>query len=186
MKHFHSADAYGSNPFVMFVNAYLHTLSTKFLRPISFAQPSVELGAGDGSLSDFVFAGRRLTLVSSVVPADIPHLAKRSIPEKIAIIDAEEIPLPGESVNFVFMVNTLYHIGNQGRAIAEVSRVLQRGGLFAFNYILPEYLLYASPGQRWLATLGVDRWRRTHLERLKQAHFIDVSMSFILRTPSWG
>ena len=82
--------------------------------------------------------------------------------------------MPDESVNFVFMVNTLYHIGDQGRAIGEISRVLRPGGLFAFNYIMPAYLMYASPGQRCLATIGLGVWRRKHLERLKQAHFIDI------------
>jgi SAM-dependent methyltransferase len=162
----------------MYVNAYLHTSCALLMRSLSpLEQPSVELGAGDGSFSEAALTGDRLTLLSSVVPTDAVHLQKRTIAQRVAIIDAEYLPFEGKSLKFVFMIDGLYHVAHQAQAIQEIARVLAPGGIFAFNYPVGDFFRRCFPPQRLFASLRLESLRRRDLDRLKRLHFVDELLS---------
>lgn len=177
-RHFFSCEAYTCSPFFMYVNAYLHTSCAQFMRSLSpIDQPSVELGAGDGSFSEAALAGTHLSILSSVVPSDAVHLQKRAIAHQVAIVDAEYLPFGGESIRFIFMIDGLYHVANQEQAIQELARVLAPGGTVAFNYPVEDFFRRCFPLQRLFASVRLESLRRRDLDRLKHQHFVDELFS---------
>ncbi len=177
-RHFFTCEAYSCSPFFMYVNAYLHTLCAQFMRSRTpLEHPSLELGAGEGSFSEATLTGSTLSILSSVLPSDGAHLRKRAVGERVAIMDVEDLPLESGCMRFIFMINGLYHVGDQPRAMAEIARVLAPGGIVAFNYPVEDIFLRCFPQQRLLSWLGWDGLRRGDLERLRRQHFVDEVLS---------
>jgi ubiquinone/menaquinone biosynthesis C-methylase UbiE len=89
--------------------------------------------------------------------------------------DMQEIPYEDESFGFVLSYNTIFHLLREGtkKAIAEVKRVLKKGGLFYVNFMTYEDGYYGEgkevgKGEFFLKNDdGTDRYRfflKDHLE----------------------
>ncbi len=172
-RRYFEGEAYDVPPFMMMVNAYLHTLCEEHLTSgAPLVEPSAELGAGEGSFSQIALTNRTITLISSVQPSDGAHLAQRSVARGAAIIDAEYLPLDASSMRSVYLIDTFYHIRNQKGALADIARSLQDGGVVSFNYVSHEFFHQVFPLVRWgLGPIG--RWE---LRRLKKRHYVDDVM----------
>ena len=115
----------------------------KQTRGITFKQPSMDLGWGDGYLSSILFDGKFTYNVDNGEANDL-HIAKRHHRyKKILLESAENMSLKDNSLNFVFSNSVIEHIPNNEALLKEVSRVLKKGGNFIFtspSHNFKEYL----------------------------------------------
>lgn len=72
---------------------------------------------------------------------------------KYCVLDAQTIPLPGESVAGVIANHMLYHVPNRGRALREVHRVLRPGGHL---YAATNGLEHMRELRDWVARFDAD------------------------------
>jgi ubiquinone/menaquinone biosynthesis C-methylase UbiE len=49
---------------------------------------------------------------------------------RLILADAKQLPFPPSSLDFVVSIHSLEHVGDPQRALAEINRVLRRGGWF--------------------------------------------------------
>jgi SAM-dependent methyltransferase len=105
----------------------------------------LELGAGTGKLTRLLV--RCFPRVVAVEPADaMRRLLAANAPGAEAVRGtAEEVPLPDASVDAVFIAEA-FHKFDGARALAEVARVLRRGGALV--------LLWNIPGGSWQPSIG--------------------------------
>jgi SAM-dependent methyltransferase len=134
----------------------------------------LEIGLGYGTVGQF-FGERRLDYHGlDISPGPVAMMAHRL--ELLGVGDAAarvkqgsalDIPHPDESLDVVVSIGCLHHTGNLTRAIAEVERVVRKGGQATV-------MLYNSHSYRRLVTMparmlreGVirDRARRAEVER---------------------
>jgi ubiquinone/menaquinone biosynthesis C-methylase UbiE len=95
----------------------------------------LEVGCGPGDLwrdnADRIAAGWAITLsdfTGGMVRKARENL--RAAPQRFgfAALDAQAIPFPGDTFDAVFANMMLYHVPDRARALAEIRRVLRRGG----------------------------------------------------------
>jgi SAM-dependent methyltransferase len=118
----------------------------------------LDLGAGTGKLTRALLAFG-LDAVAVEPQAPLRELLARAIgPERALDGLAEEVPLPNDSVALVTVADA-FHWFDQGRALAEVKRVLAPGGGFAVFSTAPNL-----SGTDWATELGamVESSRPAH------------------------
>jgi len=109
----------------------------------------LELGSGPGTFT--VGAARRVGPDGSVIAVDIqPEMIAR-VRKRVReaglsnvetyVASAYELPLDDESVDRAFLVTVLPEILDQGRALAELRRVLKAGGVLSIteDFLDPDY-----------------------------------------------
>ena len=96
----------------------------------------LEVGAGTGKLTRLLVA--RFARVVAVEPqAAMRRLLVRACPEaELVAGTAEEIPLPGASVDSVFAAEAFHRFDGE-RAVAEIARVLRPRGVLVLMWNLP-------------------------------------------------
>ena len=97
----------------------------------------LDLGAGLGESSVyFALKGARVTTVD-VSPGMVETalaLGKRFGVELIGVVSgAEDLDVPAESYDFVYIANTIHHVQNRDELFLRISRALRPGGRF-FSY----------------------------------------------------
>lgn len=109
-------------------------------------------GAGEGSVY-FALRGARCTATdcSAGMLAVAQRLAARhGASIETRQVDAERIPFPANTFDFVYAANVLHHVGRPERMLAEMHRVLKPGGRVCFwdplkhNPLIKVYRLLAS------------------------------------------
>jgi len=134
--------------------AYLGEVERRFLSESWFAQPEgappwsglipfdelrgkdvLEVGCGSGVHARLLArAGARLTavdLTSTAVAMTRRRLDLDGLSGTVVEADAEALPFPDASFDFVWSWGVLHHSADTGRALAEVARVLRPGGRLA-------------------------------------------------------
>src|SRR5207248_2003143 len=76
------------------------------------------------------YLGRRAArLVAGDTSPELLEEARRHVPDADLVhFSAEEFPFPDASFDVVLMLEMIYYVGNQERAIAEARRTLRNGG----------------------------------------------------------
>lgn len=115
----------------------------------------LELGSGKGDLWEAYFAEERLLAYNmEIVISDFSegmrdYMQNRYRGKRISIrqIDILDIPYEEETFDLVIANSMLYHVKDLDRAIAEVRRVMKKGGLFYASTLgihgMIEYLYHA-------------------------------------------
>jgi len=90
----------------------------------------VDVGCADGSITSRV---KKLKPRSNVIGVDLYKkaidFAKRKHPKiKFLVADARKLPFKKNSVDSVLCVETLEHVPNNKLAVAEIARILKKGG----------------------------------------------------------
>ncbi len=105
-----------------------------------FQQPVLDIGCGDGGITEIVF--------SHQIPLDvgidnnrlvIAKAKSRKIYKRVLLADATQLPFKANSFSTVISNSTFEHIQHDLKAVAEVSRVLRKGGKFIFTVPLPQF-----------------------------------------------
>jgi ubiquinone/menaquinone biosynthesis C-methylase UbiE len=135
--------------------AYLAEVERRFLGESWFAQPEgapaysglipfgtlegkdvLEIGCGSGVHARLLAeAGARVTaidLTPTAVEMTRRRLELHGLDGTVVEADAESLPFPDASFDFVWSWGVIHHSEDTGRVVAEVARVLRPGGRFAF------------------------------------------------------
>jgi SAM-dependent methyltransferase len=114
-------------------------------------QRALDVGAGPGLLSAALSA-----VVAEAVALDPSQaLLAHAPPEVRAVVgDAESLPFGDAEFDLVTCVNSLHHVADMPRTLAEMARVLRRGG----SIVVQDYLADPDPEQ-------AERWET--VERLR-------------------
>jgi SAM-dependent methyltransferase len=114
-------------------------------------QRALDVGAGPGLLSAALSA-----VVAEAVALDPSRaLLGHAPPEVRAVVgDAESLPFGDAEFDLVTCVNSLHHVADMPRTLAEMARVLRRGG----SIVVQDYLADPDPEQ-------AERWET--VERLR-------------------
>jgi len=98
----------------------------------SLAKGSVvlDLGAGDGRNSHYIkkaFPGVRIICLDLSLPRC--KRCKENVNTMVAQADAQEIPLRGETIDFLICSELIEHVEEEDKLLREIKRVLKAGGL---------------------------------------------------------
>jgi SAM-dependent methyltransferase len=117
---------------------------------LSFAEPLLDLGCGDGNILESLLDprdpprrpqqvyGLDINTQSAAIAAGRPTF------RGVVVADARRQPYPTATFACVVSVCVLEHIPGVEAVLAEVSRVLRLGGLFAFSVPTPAFLETAA------------------------------------------
>ncbi|MDP2586464.1 MAG: class I SAM-dependent methyltransferase [Candidatus Komeilibacteria bacterium] len=117
-------------------NVYYHNYFKKFLYRLPKSSVILEVGSGSGyDLFSVLEQGYNL-IASDISPASVGFIKKQVdvrfslLADKIIylVADGQNLPLPDNSVDAVFLVACLHHFENQHSALTEIARVLKPGG----------------------------------------------------------
>ncbi|MEZ5988526.1 MAG: class I SAM-dependent methyltransferase [Planctomycetota bacterium] len=128
----------------------------------------LEIGCGAGGLL------RRLARYGRVkgleLSPDLSRMARERSGQPTFCADAYEVPLPDASQDLVCLFDTIEHIPDEARALAEIRRVLRPGGLVFFS--VPAYQFLYSNNDR--VAHHCRRYTRRRLRRTCEAAGLEV------------
>lgn len=149
---------------------------------LSFSQigvkhPVLDLGCGFGEFAGVVF--NQIEMGIDINQKELGKALEGKRYKKVKWADARKLPFKDESYSTVISVSVLEHIEGAEKVIFEVSRVLKKGGIFAFSVPTPK--LYDNLiGTQALNFLGLkklaDKYYELHCRAFKHAN---------LRPASW-
>lgn len=119
---------------------------------VSFSQPSLDLGCGDGKIAEILFDEHFTYGVDNGEAKDVQEAVDSKRYQKIFLESAEKMSLPDSSVNFVFSNCVIEHIPDNEAVLRETSRILNKGGAFVFTVPsnnFPEYLFLTNTLASW-------------------------------------
>lgn len=165
-----------------FVARYPAQPATAFFRAIEIerlAQAMVaeglglDLGCGDGILTDILFA--RMRVKPRLVGVDIDPLeteaaAQYDFYERIHTVPAQAIPEADATFDYVFSNSVLEHIPDLDGVIAEISRTLKPGGRFWFTVPGPNFR--ANLAGSIVPGISRDRYLTDLDKRLAHFHYL--------------
>jgi 2-polyprenyl-6-hydroxyphenyl methylase/3-demethylubiquinone-9 3-methyltransferase len=119
--------------------AYFHEVLTERLHVDLKGLRVLDIGCGGGLLAEeFGRAGCRVTGVDPSGPslaAAAEHAAASGLDIDYRQAVAEELPFPDQSFDLVYCCDTLEHVTDTDRAVAEAVRVLRPGGYYLYDTI---------------------------------------------------
>ncbi len=142
------------------------------------------LDIGSGSGTDTLIAARLVGASGRVVALDMTAAMRAKLRRNAAVAgarnidilegNAEEIPLPDESVDVVTSNGVINLVPDKGRAVAEIARVLRPGGRVQIADIvvgtLPSDTCRAQP-QLWAECIVGATTEEDYVERFRQEGF---------------
>jgi len=145
-------------------------------KDIDFKEPSLDIGCGDGVISELLFDSKFTYGIDNGEAHDVEEAVKHNRYGKVLLESAEKMSLPNESLNFAFSNSVIEHIPNNGAVLSEVSRTLKPGGYFLFtspSRLFGKYLyftnLFNKIGLRFLA----DMYESKRNKMLNHYHILD-------------
>jgi ubiquinone/menaquinone biosynthesis C-methylase UbiE len=127
---------------------------------------TLDLGCGEGRFARALAAeGHEVTGVD--VSPELLDRARRAHPDGTYVVaDAEELPFADGAFDLVLAFNVLSCVGELGRAVDEVARVLTPGGRLCMSVVHPVY----TAGRRENGTWVIDDYatERLHTERVRR------------------
>ncbi len=138
----------------------LHDIAFKVLerglfRSVPMVQPSLDLGVGNGYVSNYIFRGQMPTVGSDPLMAPFQfHQEYRRYAHSLCI-DATQIPFERDTFATVYMVHSIDHVRDRGAVLAEMHRVLRPGGTVAFSD-LSEFAPELMPMGTLCKAMGLD------------------------------
>lgn len=135
---------------------------------VGFAGREVaDLGAGEGTLAVLLARFARKVVAVDQSPRMLDRLQEaaeaQGVADKIELVtgDLEALPLPDESMDAVFLSQTLHHAAQPAAAIGEAVRILRKGGhLVVLDLVKHEH--------EWVREEWADLWLGFELEEVKQ------------------
>ena len=104
----------------------------------------LDLGCGGGFMSEALARrGAKVTGIDPAAPAIAiaqRHAAEGNLAIRYLVASGERLPLPDQSIDHVVCVDVLEHVGDLGRVLDEIRRVLRPGGMLAFDTINRTFL----------------------------------------------
>jgi SAM-dependent methyltransferase len=130
-----------------YFRALLRAVESRFYQEIAFPTPVLDLGCGDGQFADITFD---YPLDVGVDPwwGPLREAQERYTYRLLSQADGARLPFPEGYFSSAISNSVLEHIPLVDDVLAELSRVLIPGAVFAFSV----------PNHRFLPTLSLGRW----------------------------
>lgn len=103
---------------------------------VDFKAPVLDLGCGFGEFAGVVFG--QLEMGIDINKKELNQALKGKKYANVRWADARKLPFSDKSYSTVVSVSVMEHILKPERVLKEVSRVLNKGGIFAFSVPTPE------------------------------------------------
>lgn len=167
-----------------------------------FIEPILDIGCGDGVFASMlfdepIFLGLDLTLKELILAK------KRRIYKYLTLANAEKLPFSSCAFNTVLSNCAIEHIVNLESVIAEIYRVLKKGGYFIFT--VPSEMREIYSPLPWIKEKGINffpnlinkllraLWHEHHIyppskwrERLKEVGFEVVTSRYFFPKESYA
>ena len=112
----------------------LRSIEAIVWKEYKFKHPILDIGVGEGVIDEVLFG--HLESIDSAIDNDpkcINVATKNKFYKKVSVASADNLPFKDDSFVTIIANSTFEHIKNDLKAISEVSRVLKKGGVFAFT-----------------------------------------------------
>jgi SAM-dependent methyltransferase len=103
-----------------------HTMAIPHLPPLEGLRV-LEIGCGRGGFSRYLASNGADLVAADFSPAAV-EMAARGLDGDVVVADIEAIPFEAGSFDLVVSLDTIEHVPNPTRAVAELTRVLKPGG----------------------------------------------------------
>jgi SAM-dependent methyltransferase len=145
--------------------ALWRAIEARLLSRLSFEQPVLDLGCGDGLVASILFREMLGKIaVGCDMSEDCVRLSKlQGIYEQVDIADACALPYSDEVFATVFSNCVLEHIPALEKALQEASRVLQKGGRLIFT-VPSEKLISNSKYYHHFKNRGQEKQALAYIE----------------------
>ncbi|MBZ4322083.1 bifunctional 2-polyprenyl-6-hydroxyphenol methylase/3-demethylubiquinol 3-O-methyltransferase UbiG [Streptomyces huiliensis] len=151
--------------------AYFHDVLTRRLRMDLDGLNVLDIGCGGGLLAEeFTRAGCRVTGIDPSQPsldAAAEHAKEQGLDITYRQGTAEELPFAEGEFDLVYCCDTLEHVTDVDRAVAEASRVLRPGGHYLYDTInrtFASWLVMVKMAQDWPSVSWAEKdlhvWRQ--------------------------
>ncbi len=128
--------------------AILRAVECRLMARVPLTSPVLDIGCGDGHFASIAYEGLPIDVGVDVMVRDLPEAAARQgVYRKVMFASGIALPFADASFNTVISNCVIEHIPDNGAVLAEISRVLRPGGVFATTLPsehFPEYLLGAT------------------------------------------
>lgn len=106
----------------------------------------LDVASGEGYGAALLAGLSRSVIGVEIDQASVDHAQAQYGNDKLRFLrgDALDLPLPDSSIDLVISFETLEHLSDQTRFLAEVRRVLRPGGVFVVS--TPERMVYSAAG----------------------------------------
>ncbi len=169
-------------------NIYFHQQSLKPILQLGINSTVLELGCGTGYDATFLLK-KGLIVVETDISAGQVHEAKKELIKKglrknahFYSTDAENIPFADESFNATFITATLHHLEHPVKALSEMRRCTEKGGIIViamepnryewilvigFGFSIMKKILLTVLGKRFAKKLKARTkdWREPNIEK---------------------
>ena len=128
--------------------AVLRAVECRFMAQVPLTSPVLDIGCGDGHFASIAYDKLPVDIGVDVMVRDLPEAAARhGVYRQVMFASGVALPFADRSFNTVISNCVIEHIPDNRAMLAEISRVLRPGGVFATT--LPsehfgEYLLGAT------------------------------------------
>ncbi len=128
--------------------AILRAVECRFMAQVPLVSPVLDIGCGDGHFASIAYDRLPVDIGVDVMVRDLAEAAaRRGVYRKVMFASGTALPFVDGSFNTVISNCVIEHIPDNRTVLAEISRVLRPGGVFATT--LPsehfgEYLLGAT------------------------------------------
>lgn len=154
--------------------AIWRALEARAFDNIAFEPPTLDLACGTGHFAR-ILLGEMLITGCDLDEITVRVAAKQKTLDALSVADARALPYPDSAFNSVLANCALEHIPDVAKVIAEVARVLEPMGLFAFT-VPSEYFNDFLLLPRLYRILGLQSRARKHIQwynAVQQHHHID-------------
>lgn len=137
--------------------ALIRANEIRHLDKVSFKNPILDVGCGDGFVAKIVMLNRKQKIDWGIdLSSDEIEYAKKSGSfKKCKVANVYDLPFKNKSFSTVFSNSVVEHIPNLDRAVSEMSRVLKKGGKFIITVPTPHLTSYLS-GVTLLKRIGLN------------------------------
>ncbi len=129
-KRFVNASRHGKRNLGILQQLFTH-FDTGTLRKV------LEIGCGAGTVAAHLSEIHGMQVTATDADPEQVHLAKSHYPEhenlRLLKADATDLPFEDAEFDMVLSLNVFHHIGDWGRVLSEVNRVLKPKGYFVFH-----------------------------------------------------
>jgi len=164
--------------------AFCRVPELEYASSLDVTVPTLDHCCGDGIFAYMAWKDIKIDAGCDILVDSIEQARRKNIYRRVDVCDvSKKMPYPDNTFNLVFNNSALEHILDLDSALSEVSRVLSKNGVFAFNVLNHRYFQWwplskksereYKAWQPFYHALSLEEWEK----RLNQAGLEVVSVN---------
>ncbi|HTR02173.1 MAG TPA: methyltransferase domain-containing protein [Thermoanaerobaculia bacterium] len=149
----------------------MRTIEAQILAGVEYPRPILDVGCGDGHFGSVIFPDGADVGLDPFL-ADIAEARDRGVYRLVTAADSGAMPYPDGAFGSVVSNCVFEHIPRIEKTIAEISRVLRPGGVFATTLVGQNFTEFLTDAETW-RRLGLSGAHRAYVDwfNRKSVHF---------------